>query len=177
MKEKEGHINGLITVGYLWSILRYERKTGSFFWKPRSKAPARVIHAIKNNIPAGCDCQNGYRYICIAGTHYLASRLAHFYVTGFWPPIVDHWDRNTGNNKWRNLRSSTRSKNMGNTKLYKTSTSGLKGVSFSKEKRKWRAHITMHYRYKHLGYFTSKKAASAAYKKAAVAHFENFARC
>ena len=53
--------------------------------------------------------------------------------------------------------------------------SGYKGVGFSKQKKKWRAYITVNYKFKHLGYFTSKRAASIAYIAAAKKYKGQFA--
>jgi hypothetical protein len=53
---------------------------------------------------------------------------------------------------------------------------GTKGVGWSKQAKKWRAHIKVEGKYKHLGLFASKLEASAAYADAAKKYFGEFAR-
>lgn len=48
-------------------------------------------------------------------------------------------------------------------RLFKNSTSGRKGVSFHKRKKKWIAAIRVNGRLRHLGYFVSSRDAAAAY--------------
>ena len=74
---------------------------------------------------------------------------------------VDHIDRNKKNNDLLNLRYVSRSENMRNTGVWKTNTSGYKGVSC--EKGKYRASITVNGKKKHLGYFNNKDDANEAY--------------
>ena len=107
-------------------ILRYDPDTGYFFWRVplgscAAGSKAGVIHP------------TGYVVITIAGKHYLAHRLAHFYQTGEWPSDdIDHKDRDRSQNRWENIRPATRSQNGANAKVSKRNVSGLKGVSLHK---------------------------------------------
>ena len=51
----------------------------------------------------------------------------------------------------------------------------FKGVSFMKQKRKWRAYITKNSKFIHLGLFMNAKQAAQAYNKAAKKLFSEFA--
>jgi hypothetical protein len=84
------------------------------------------------------------------------------------PREGDHINRKeTLNNTDENLRivdSFSQQKNKG---LYRSSTSGLKGVTFHKATKKWLAQIAVDGERKHLGLFATKELAYAAYCRAA----------
>jgi hypothetical protein len=88
---------------------------------------------------------------------------------------VDHKEpTKTLDNRRSNLRIATHAENMHNQKLSRVSTTGFKGVSFSKGK--WVARIRENKMKKHLGRFTTPQAAHAAYCEAAVRLYGEFAR-
>ena len=63
-----------------------------------------------------------------------------------------------------NCRWITRFVQMQNTRLLiKTNTSGYRGVSFKKDRQKWKAYISINHKQKHLGYFDNKDTAALAY--------------
>lgn len=89
---------------------------------------------------------------------------------------VDHINMNRSDNRRCNLRLCTRSQNMANKKLQKNSTSGYKGVSWAKKKKKWTAYIKEKGTQKGLGQFDTPIAAAIAYDKEARKRFGEFAR-
>lgn len=63
----------------------------------------------------GCIRTDGYRVQCIDGSQYKSHRLVWKYYFGTEPPdVLDHIDRNRGNNNIMNLRESTPHLNMCN---------------------------------------------------------------
>lgn len=91
---------------------------------------------------------------------------------------LDHKDRNGINNRSKNLRVVTHDQNIKNYGSIGGS-SNYKGVSWSKQARKWRAQLRINYKQTHLGYFDSEKEAAivydnAAYKNSGVYAFLNF---
>jgi hypothetical protein len=56
---------------------------------------------------------------------------------------IDHVNRNPLDNRIENLREVSRSCNARNTRNRKTNSSGVKGVSFDKKNKKWKAHISV----------------------------------
>lgn len=58
-------------------------------------------------------------------------------------PCIDHIDNNRVNNRLDNLRWCTHQENMLNRSLFKTNTSGFKGVYFIKTSNKWCARISI----------------------------------
>ena len=89
--------------------------------------------------------------------------------------MIDHKDHNRGNNRVGNLRPATASQNAANSKLYSTSTSGVKGVSFNKRRNKWKAQIRVNTNVTHIGYYANIEEAKEAYNKKALEVFGEFA--
>lgn len=79
--------------------------------------------------------------------------------------VIDHIDRNGLNNVKENLRYTTLSNSMLNTRKRKGVTSKFKGVYFHKATNKWAAA----YKDKHLGLFSDENSAFLAYKEASKA--------
>lgn len=84
---------------------------------------------------------------------------------------VDHKNRNGLDNRECNLRLCTQSQNNANTKINKRNKSGCRGVSFNKEKQKWRVQIQR----EHLGYFSNLEEAAKTYDEKAIELFGEFA--
>lgn len=72
---------------------------------------------------------------------------------------VDHIDNNSLNNKSDNLRASTHSENMHNSRLPKHNTSGHKGVYWNKNCKKWEVRIRHNRKLYHFGLYNNKKNA------------------
>ena len=90
---------------------------------------------------------------------------------------VDHKKtgiKNISDNRKKNLRICTKSQNQYNQGLAKNNTSGFKGVSYMKNKNKWRAEISINNKNKYLGLFATAKEAAKAYKEAAKVLHKDF---
>ena len=110
-----------------------------------------------------CLCVNGKRKI--VKIHRLVALI--FIPNPENKPHVDHINNNTLDNNVNNLRWATRSENQHNQKLSKANTSGVKGVSYNKSKKKWVAQIQLDGIAIHIGYFdTIEEAKQARIKKA-----------
>ena len=73
--------------------------------------------------------------------------------------IIEHIDRNPFNNKKSNLRHATCQENSRNRSLGRNNKSGIIGVFFDKDKRKWSATITINGKSTILGWFKDKDEA------------------
>lgn len=137
----------------LRSLLDYDPVTGLFTWKnDRSNVKAGEI--------AGCPDAHGYWQITVMNRTRKAHRLAWLYMTGKWPHRhVDHDNEKKDDNRWGNLRLATDAQNNANRRVRRDSRSGLKGVIWIAEKRKWRAQIKHAGQSRHLGYFESANLA------------------
>lgn len=159
-----------LTQEQLKKILRYDKRTGLFYW-------ASNYHTTKVGSVAG-NFSSRYVRIKFGGKGYPASCLAWMYVTGEWPPHeVDHKDTDKHNNRWRNLRSATRVQNAYNARPMRGKKYGtLKGVTWAKGRRKWMAAIRVQGRSTTIGYFDSEKKAYQAYTRKAKELRGEFAR-
>lgn len=76
---------------------------------------------------------------------------------------IDHIDRNPSNNTRENLRSCSQQENLRNKINYKSKNEGfLNGVSFRKNRNKWRAYITIERKQILLGHYEKKDDAIKA---------------
>lgn len=79
--------------------------------------------------------------------------------------VVDHINGNGLDNRKLNLRICSQAQNIWNTGKRKTNTSGFKGVSYDKQRLKWRSRISRNKKEVWLGYFNSKKEAALVYNR------------
>ena len=162
------HLRGL-TQEALISILFYDQNTGLFTWL---KNTGRAHKGDVAGKPHPC----GYVLIGIKGRHYLAHRLAWFYVYGEWPVEIDHINLIKNDNRIGNLRTATRTQNNMNRLSSKHSTSGCKGASLDRRDGKYDARIRMNGKTYYLGRFSDPEDATKAYHAAAKKLCGEFAR-
>ena len=143
----------MIELGELKAIFEYEASSG-LFYRRRSGEVAGSIRP------------DGYIIICINKKRYKAHRLAWFYVYGVWPSgDIDHIDRNSSNNRIKNLRDVTRAENMQNRRrAHINNKTGFLGVNFDKQSGRFRATIRdVNSKKLHLGLFATPELAHEAY--------------
>jgi hypothetical protein len=143
-----------ITHKELLERLSYDPDTGIFTWlKSNSNvAPSGSIAGCLNKV-------TGYWQIRLNRETIRAHRLAWFYVYGMWPEKqLDHINRVKTDNRIKNLRIVTQSENNQNKKV--------KGYTYSKADKKWKAYIGVEGVRTHLGYFDSPEEAQQAYLEA-----------
>lgn len=157
-----------LTAEFVASILELNVDTGELRWKSGPR---------KGKI-AGCPAASGHLTVRIRGSLYYAHRIVWLLTTGEWPTSgLDHKNTESADNCFGNLRPSTQVQNIANSRLSKRNTSGFKGVSWCKSKKKWEAYIGIGKgRIKHLGRFDRAEDAHAAYQAAAIVRFGEFAR-
>lgn len=81
--------------------------------------------------------------------------------------LVDHRDGNGLNCRRYNLRPATPAQNMHNTTMWVNNKSGVRGVRWHKDNKRWQAAISINGKPKYLGSFVDIKDAEAAYLAAA----------
>lgn len=141
----------------LEDALVYNPLTGVF---TRKKKTGRGYKLTASPV-AGCKRKNGYVFIMVAGKYYHAARLAWkmFYKTDPSRDLeIDHINRQRDDNRIINLRLVTSTENNRNQSMSRNNTSGVRGVSWSKQANKWHVRIYG----QHIGYFTDKVEAEKA---------------
>jgi hypothetical protein len=118
--------------------LDYNPDTGVITWKIQRS------NRKKAGDIAGVIDSNGYRRIKFSPKLYLAHRVAWLLYYKEWPQnLIDHINLDVSDNRILNLREATQSQNMMNCTKYKTNTSGIKGVTYNKKRKKWRCYLSL----------------------------------
>ncbi len=177
----------MITAEMVKALLDYEPASGAFTWRERTPLMfkdgrrsaalnCKIWNAKHAGKRAGVVSVNGYIHIGCLGRDYYGHRLAWVFIAGEWPPVglhIDHADGNRANNATANLRLASNAQNMANSGACSRNTSGIKGVSWKADCKKWRVRFgRKHY----FGLFDNKEDAAAAYEKAAREVAGEFAR-
>ena len=137
-------------------ILLYDPKSGALTWRVDCGRWGRI----KAGSPAGHKHGARARIVLeIEGKKVFAHRVAYALMTGKWPDsLIDHRDGDGTNNRWENIRPATARENSENKRLQSNNTSGMTGVSFNKNRKKFVAYVDR----THLGSFSTADAANAA---------------
>jgi len=139
----------------------FEYKDGYLYWK-------EIKNKRNENKPVGHINGCGYRIISIWNKEtkkyktYLMHRITFLMHHGHLPKVVDHIDGNKDNNKIENLRAATYSENLHNSKRNKRSTTGYKGVKWSKQKQKFIGIVHSNYKEYYAGSYTTIEEAAKA---------------
>lgn len=151
----------MLTQERLKELLDYDSESG-IFWRKITRS-----HNAKAGSIAGWVDDMGYVRISIDGRKYRGHQLVWLYVHGYIPEQdTDHMNQIRSDNRICNLRLATRSQNNQNRRLESRNTSGAKGVSWCKRRRKWLVQIMVDGKNKFVGYYVELTAAAAARKAA-----------
>ncbi len=89
--------------------------------------------------------------------------------------IVDHVNNIGIDNRKINLRVCNNLENMRNKNIYKNNSSGFKGVSWDKKRKKYYSYIRHNNLMYNLGHYIDPKDAARAYNEAAIKYHGEFA--
>lgn len=132
----------------------FEYRDGELYRKldrnNRFKAKSKAGHFVKST---------GYRVIEISNVPYPEHSIVYLMHHGFIPKMVDHINGCPTDNRIENLRQATATQNAWNAKRSISNTSGVKGVSFRKDRNVWVARLRAQAVNIYLGYFKSKDDA------------------
>jgi hypothetical protein len=152
--------------------LLFEHKDGVLFWKQRSKRHRKS----GSGLEAGTKSGHGYKKLTINKQQIYVHQIVFLMYFGYIPKTIDHIDGNTNNNRIENLRASNKSFNACNSKLRSDSTSGHKGVAWSKPCQKWMARVQFQNKVKHLGVFDDFELACLVADEARLLYHGDHAR-
>lgn len=147
----------------------FEYKNGQLYWKNHK-------YKSLNGKNAGCLSNDGYLRVRIDKKLYLSHRIIFLFNYGYLPNFIDHIDGNPLNNKIENLRQATKKENAYNSKIFKTNTSGVKGVSWNKNRKKWHVRLRVDGTSKSFGYFFDIKVAKFIAETMRHKYHKEFAR-
>lgn len=148
-----------VTIEMLREMIDYNPGTGDMVWKER-EGRARGRAWTGNNIGT----QRGkYRYVGIFGNKIGTHRIAFALANGRWPyPICDHVNGDPSDNRAHNLREATALQSAHNIRGHKGSASGVKGVAWQSQNRRWTTRVSYNRRSYSFGcYATVEEAAQA----------------
>ena len=152
----------MITQAQLHYLFDYNPDTGIFIRKIKTSNSVKVGDIV------GSDNGSGYIKFCVNSKQVFAHRMAWLYVFGSIPSKgIDHINSNPSDNRICNLRLANQSENMQNVSKNKNNTSGYKGVTWDKKRKKWIAQLMKDYKRYYLGAFDDVEMAYKAYCEAA----------
>lgn len=158
-----------LTAKVVRELIDYDPITGGMWWRVDRHGKAKAGMWAKQR------GTGGYHKVKVFGVSYASSHIAWLHHHGRWPTRqVDHKNTDQTDDSIDNLREATPSQNSANRR--RPQVNGMpRGVSLIPSGR-FRAAIKIDGRPKHLGVFDTPDEASAAFNRAAIAQFGEFAR-
>lgn len=169
-----GRMRAHLTQERLKELLHYDPATGIFTWRRAFRGGVRADGVAGTLIKNKARTQT-YRRIYVEGRRRMAHALAWLYVYGEEAAILDHIDRDGLNNRIDNLRICDKSQNGANSGKKRSNTSGYKGVTWSRNRGKWVAQLTVRRKQICIGYFDDPVEAHSAYASKAKELLGDFA--
>jgi len=147
----------------------FEYCEGELYWK--------IKPSVRTNIGDMAGSSKGiYKKVQVFGKTYQIHRLIFMMFNGFFPKNVDHIDGNKLNNRIENLRAATTSQNMCNVKIPSSNTSGIKGVSWHKQRKSWQVQLRVSGKPTYFGLFKDIELAELVILEARNKFHGKFAR-
>ena len=145
-------------------LFTYDREAGVLYWRIRNGN-----HTRRNYVAGSIKGDNdGYRHVRIKGKTYKEHRIIMMLCFGHIPENaeIDHINHVRNDNRMVNLRFVTRRENQRNQSLSSKSTTGVTGVTFYKNRNKYRAQIEVNRETIYLGMFDTLEGAAEARRQA-----------
>ena len=125
----------------------------------------------------GCYTTKHHRYarMSIDGKYYKVHRIIFLYHKGYLPDIIDHINGDRYDNKIENLREVNTYQNRQNSRIYSTSTSGVKNVYWDENYKKWRVSFSVNGKRKNFGAYDDLEEAKQVATSMRDKYFQDFA--
>lgn len=146
-------------LNFLNHLFTYDSESGELTRNITTSSNAKKGDIIK------CLCKKGYKRVRIENKYYYAHRLIwKMYYKENPPKYLDHINQDKSDNRIKNIRISDASKNGFNRKIQSNNTTGICGVTRSRDK--WLSSIRIKNRKVYLGIYKEKNDAIKARKNA-----------
>lgn len=150
----------------------FDYNDGKLFWKEKISKYSNI----QTGDRAGSYHKGQNRYVIgLLGVQYNLSRIIFLWHNGYLPPVVDHKNHITTDDRIENLRPASYTQNNSNSTSQKNSSSKYLGVSFFKKGNIWMVKIRVCGKNRYLGSFKNEDDAAKAYNEAAIIHHGEFA--
>ena len=146
------------------SVENYDNYAVSSFGRVKNTKTGRILKAGLN--------RNGYFIVMLCENAIKKTYLVHRLVACAFidnpdnKECVDHKNNDRTSNQLTNLRWATTKENSQNNKLSNNNTSNVKGVSFDKKAKIWRARIKIDGISVHIGYYNNLEEVFGIYTNA-----------
>ena len=169
---------------FLHQCFLYNPETGSLKWKERpaahfngNAAIAKTMNACYANKEAGSLMNSGHKSVGLTPFRkLLVHRVIYKMMTGEDPPLLlDHKNGIPDDNRWENIRNATYNQNGHNRGARRDNRSGLRGVYWRKDTKKYFSRICVNGKVIGLGCFDSASEAHAAFNLAAKKYYGAYA--
>ena len=130
----------------------FEYRDGKLYWK-------NAVLPSFNGKEAGYNNGAGYKKVTIKNKQYYVHRIIYMMHYGILPKLIDHRDCNPKNNLVENLREATHSQNTINHKGKNKASSGIRNVSFNKQRNKYCVYLKVNQKSKFFGNFDDLELA------------------
>jgi hypothetical protein len=178
----------LPSLDLLRKLFRYDSVSGKLYWRERTpdmftneKKLAVKFSKLWNTRYADKPCgyyRNGYLNTAIFGKEYFVHRIVWAIHTNkkLSDYEIDHINGKRDDNRIINLRIVNKNQQNKNLSVRNDNTSGIKGVSYDKNRKQWEAKIQSDNKKIFLGRFKIIEDAIAARKQAEQKYFGEYSR-
>ena len=172
-----------MNVAYLQECFVCDAAAGKLIWRARPKthfkngAGWHNFNRQRAGKTAGVRKADGRVEVKLDGRTFKAARIIWAMHYGATPPdVVDHIDGDPGNDRVENLRAATAAQNAQNRAHISTNSSGVRGVTWHAQSKKWWVRVTLNGRTRSFGLYSSLETAAVVARGAKQQLFGEFAR-
>lgn len=149
---------------------QYDSATGKLYWKIKPSFNVNI-----GDEAGGARLDDGYYRIRYRGRLYRAHQLVWLMHFGTIPKQIDHINMIRSDNRIENLREASNSENQWNQRAMSTNTSGVKGVTWHKDRKKWQAQLNANGVHFYLGLYDDIELAELVVQEARRKYHGEFA--